>query len=131
MTEEVNLDEVMSRRFELVEEQAIIAGRHKAELQPLADELKLCEDFIRTEMLKGGMQQCKTTAGMAFFTTKSSCAVRDWEATLACIRDNGLWHLLNRAVSKEAVKEYIEEHKEAPPGVEFTAFKDISWRKGK
>lgn len=131
MNDEVSLDTVMSRRFELVEQIAIIQGRQKLELEPFAEEVKLCEQFIKDEMNKAGMQQCKTGAGMAFFTTKTSCTVSDWDATLDYIQKNNAFELLNHAVNKSTVAEFIELNKEAPPGVKFDSYKDLSWRRGK
>ena len=131
MTETPSLDEVMSRRFQLVEDIAIIQGRQKLELEPLNEEVRLCETFIKDEMNKAGMQQCKTAAGMAFFQTKDSVKVGDWDEALAYIREHEAYYLLNHAVGKQAVKEFIEANKSAPPGVEYTSFKDLAWRRGK
>ena len=151
--QEVSIDAVMSRRFELVEQAAIIAGRHKAELEPLNEELRLCELFVKDEMNKGGLQQVKTDAGMAYFTTKDSVKVLDmgevihymlaaapppvditppvWLRILNHIQEHGLWGLLNNAVNKTAAKEIIEATKASPPGIEYRSFKDLSWRRGK
>ena len=130
MTEELNLDTVMTRRFQLADEIEELSRRHKVELEPLKSELELCEVFIKAEMNKGNMQQLKIRdVGMAFFTTKSKCVVEDFEAALAEIREKGLWHMLTKAVSKEAVKDYIDEYKGVPPGVRFEQFKDLSWRR--
>ena len=152
MTEELNLDVVMARRFELVEQQAAIAARHKAELAPYAEELNLCETFIKDHMNKAGLQQAKTDAGMAFFTTKDSVTVRNmdevirfmlaaapapagvtpeqWAASIDHIYAHGMWGLLNKAVNKTAAKELIEANT-PPPGVEYSSYKDLSWRRGK
>ena len=137
MTEEVSLDQVMSRRFELVEQAGIIAGRHKAELAPVNEELGLCEAFIKDHMLKSGLQQAKTDAGMAFFISKDSVTVDDmntsirfmleaapcpapnaieglalnevwWPRILDHIYAHGMWGLLNKALNKTAVKELLE-----------------------
>jgi hypothetical protein len=131
MSNEVTLDTVMERRFDLVEAKAIIEGKHKAELEPLNEELRLCETFIKDEMNRSGMQQCKTSAGMAFFTTKDSVKVGDWDAVLAYIRENDAFNLLNQAVNKTAVKEFLETNQSAPPGVEYVAYRDLAWRRGK
>ncbi len=132
MTEELTVDTAMSQRFELVEQIAIIQGRHKNELAPLLEVVNLCEQFIKDEMLKGNMQQLKTSAGhMAYFTTKTSCTVEDFDATINEIREKGLWHLLNKAVNKTAVAEYIEANHTPPPGVRFDSFRDLAWRRGK
>jgi len=132
MSEELlNLDTVMARRFALVEEMKTIQVRHNLELMPLNDELALCETFIKDVMNKAGLKQAKTAAGMAFFTTKDSVTVEDWEATLSYIETTKNFGLLNRAVNKTAVKEYIEEFKTPPPGVKYDAYRDLAWRRGK
>ena len=132
MTDELSPDVVMSRRFDLAEQMDIIAARHKSELAPLAEELHLCEMFIKDFMNTSGSQQFKNTNGhMAFFTTKDSVSVEDFEQTVAFIKANDAWTLLNRAVNKTAVKEYIEANNTPPPGVKYESYRDLAWRRGK
>lgn len=131
-TPEITVDVVMDRRFILAEEIALIEGRHKAELEPLKEELRMCEMFVKDAMNKGNMQQLKIASGhQAFFTTKDSATVEDWDLALDSIRNNSAWHLLNRAVNKTAVKEYVEANKVPPPGVKYESYRDLSWRRGK
>lgn len=128
---ELTLETVMSRRFELDEQIAVLQGKHKAELEPLAEEKHLCEQFIKEQMLTAGLQNVKTAAGhMTFFQTKDSVTVDDWDAALGFIQQ-GNWHLLNHAVNKTAVKEFIESNNTPPPGVRYDSFKDLAWRRGK
>jgi hypothetical protein len=136
--------------------QAILADKQKAEMAPLAEDLGMCESFIKQHMLDAGLTQAKTDAGMAFFTTKDSVTVRDmddvirfmlaaspppkqngktvspkqWAFVLDHIAATGMWGLLNKAVNKTAAKELIEAQT-PPPGVEYSAYKDLSWRRGK
>lgn len=133
MTEDaLSLEEVMSRRFELAEEIAIIQGKHKAELEPHHEEMALCETFIKDTMNTGNLQNVKTTSGhMAYFSTKDSCAVRDFDAVVAHILEHNAFNLLNKAVNKTAVKEYIDENKVPPPGVEYSTYRDLNWKRGK
>jgi hypothetical protein len=133
MTDEVTIDDVMTRRFDLAEQIDSLAAEYKTKAAPLNEELELCESFIRTEMIKTGSQNWKsaTTGHATHFTTKSKCQVSDFEATLAEIRAHELWHLLTKAVSKEAVKEYIAEHNTPPPGVTYSEYRDLAWSRGK
>ena len=132
MAEELSRDVVMNRRFDLAEQIAVIQGRQKLELEPLNEELRLCEQYIKDTMNQANEQQIKTAAGhMAYFTTKDSVKVGDWDATLAFIKEHNAFGLLNQAVNKTSVKEYIEENKAPPPGVEYTSFRDLAWRRGK
>ena len=155
MTEEVSLDAVMSRRFELDDEITRIANQQKAALAPLVEELKLCETYIKGELTASGAQSWKssTTGHHTYFTTKDSVTVKDmdgvirfmlaaappadilpdhtlWPAILDHIATHGMWGLLNKAVNKTAAKELIEAQT-PPPGVEYSAYKDLAWRRGK
>ena len=133
MTDEVSIDDVMTRRFELAEQLDLLAAELKTKSTPLQEEMTLCENYIRSELIKAGAQNWKsaTTGHATHFMTKSKCQVSDFEATLAEIRAHELWHLLTKAVSKEAVKDYIEANKKPPPGVTYTEFKDLAWSRGK
>lgn len=152
---EIPRDEVMARRFELDSQIAIIGGRHKAELAPLLEEQKLCEQFIKESMITGNEQQVKMagTGHQCFFTTKDSVTVEDmskvigfalkaapapevmeqsaWDAIIAHIQATGMWGILNNACNKTAVKELLENTSPETIGVKYTSFKDLSWRRGK
>lgn len=131
MSDELTIDVVMTRRFELVDEQAVIASRHKQELAPINEELAMCELFIKNHMNETNTQSLNITgAGMAYFTTKSKCSVGDFDAVLAKIRGENLWHMLTKAVSKEAVKDYIKEHGAPPDGIDYSEYRDLSWKRG-
>ena|SRR3990167_856006 len=132
MTEEINRSAVMARRFELVEQIGIIEGRHKNELAPLNEELGLCEKFIHESMAAAGEQQVKIEGvGMAYFTTQDSVKVGDWDAILGYITENKAYELLNHAVNKSSIKEFIEANKAPPPGVAYESRRVLAWRRGK
>ena len=130
---EISLDDVLSRRFDLVEQIAVLAGQHKAQLAPLNDELLLCEQYIKDELNKSGAQQWKSarTGHQTFFTIKDSVTVEDFDRFVEFIDREAAWHLLNKAANKTAVKEYIETNAKPPPGVKYDTFRDLSWRRGK
>src|ERR1035437_2440311 len=132
MTEELNRSEVIARRFDLDEQITIIQGRHKAELAPLQEELVLCERFVADSMIQSGEQSVKIENGnMTYFTSQSSVKVGNWDEALAFIQSTQAWQLLNHAVSKTAVQEYIEANNTPPPGVSYEARKILAWRRGK
>ena len=149
----IDRSEVMARRFALVEEIAIIEGRHKAELAEKKEELDMCETYIRQTMLEAKEQQIKFDGiGMTYFIPKDSATVQDmdavistilraappppnytpeqWDAALAHVQTHGLWPLLNKAVNKTTVKEMIEAQT-PPAGVKYESYRDLAWRRGK
>lgn len=78
-------------------------------------------DKLEAEMLQTlqamGVESMRTEAGTAFKTLKRRTPVANWDAALAFIQQNKLWHFLERRVSSAAVTEYMAEHGSAPPGI--------------
>lgn len=152
---ELTIDTVMTRRFELDEAISVVESRCKAEIAPLAEELSMCENYIRSELLANGTQQWKSanTGHSTHFTTKTRCTVGDmnqvvdcvlsaatplngytpeqWAGVLRHIADHALWIMFTNAVRKETVKEYIETNKAPPPGVNYSEYRDLVWSRGK
>ena len=148
-------EEVMNRRFDLDAEIEELNRQHKVKVTPLAEELTLCEQFIKAEMTKGNEQQYKLSSGhQCFFVTKTSVTVKDmdavidymlraapppaevpdptaWDRVIKHIEATGLWALLNKAVNKTAAVEVIESNKGVMPGVALSQFKDLNWLRGK
>jgi len=128
---ELTLGQVITRRFELDAQIDAIKARHKAELAPFNEELNMCEQFVRQEMLKDNQQNVKINGvGMTYFTTKDKVTVENFETVLAEIREKGLWSMLTAALSKTAVKEYIDEHGAPPVGTKYETYRDLNWRRG-
>lgn len=127
---EVGLDEVMARRFDLVEQLAIISGKHEAELKPLKDELSMCEAFVADHMNRTKTDQVKVNGNLAFFKTGDSVSMSDFDAFIGYVLANSATHLLNQAANKTAVKEFIEANSTPPPGVEYRTFRKVHFRKG-
>jgi hypothetical protein len=55
--------------------------------------------------------------------------VEDWDATLNFIKKNDAFDMLERRVSKTAVRAYIELNKSVPAGVNYGTRLDVNVRK--
>ncbi len=149
-------EEVMNRRFELDAEIEELNRQHKVKVGPLAEELTMCEQFIKAEMANGNEQQYKLANGhQCFFVTKDSVTVEDmgkvihyalaaaplpeevsdpnvWDSIINHIARSGMWEILNKAVNKTTAKEILESSPAALAGaVKYSSFRDLSWRRGK
>ena len=161
MSEEVNLDEVMSRRFDLDEQITAIQNKNKTDLAPLLEELQLCESYIKAELIKTGAQQWKSSATghMTYWTTKDSVTVEDMDQVIhRILAESPLppkapdsvyamspdrWEaILNHiaetglwALLNKAVNKTttreVLESGGEVPGVKLTSFRDLAWRRGK
>lgn len=73
-----------------------------------------------------GLDQVKTAGvGIAFYKVKSFLNITDWDAALDHIVKNHLWHVLTKKLSKNAVKEIIEETKQVFPGAELGEIREL------
>lgn len=153
VSDNVLAGQAMERRFELVEQIALAQGRHKAELEPLLEEQRLCEVYVKDFMNTGNMQQYKiaSTGDQAYFQNGVRVSAEDhervldyivdvepmpgleahWDAIKKHIRAQGNWNILTKAIKKEAVVEYVDVNKVPPPGVKLDTFRDLQWRRGK
>jgi hypothetical protein len=97
-----------------------IAARHKEELAPVNDWIRKMEMLLLRALNEQGGQHFACKAGTVYKTERTSVSVKDWPVALEFIKDNELWQMLNRAVSKTAVEEYMEEHGgQLPPGLDL------------
>ncbi len=98
-----------------------IKKRHSKELTPLSGKMKTMEAWLLNELNKAGLDSFnKNGVGTAFKSTRTSAKVADWEVSLDYIKENDLWHMLEKRISKMAVEEFIEANGEAPPGIAIT-----------
>ena len=78
------------------------------------------EGELMTFLNQTGQESANTKAGTFFKRTTTKCSVADWDVVLPFIQENELWNLLNHAVNKTGVEEYIEINKAVPPGINVT-----------
>ena len=87
------------------------------------------EAYIKQRADEQGVDSFKTKVGTAFLTTVDFAQVADWDATLEFIKDNEAYDLLEKRVSKRAVRGYIEEQKEVPAGINYGTRIDVNVRR--
>lgn len=103
---------------------------YDAEKAPL-EELQERIELALAKILKdSNLSNLKTAFGTASPHRKTTVGVANWEETLKFIQEKNLWHLLNKAVSKTAVEEYMKENGDIPPpGVNYQVFSTIQIRR--
>lgn len=123
------ISDVIQKYIELRDQKSQLEKEHKEEVKELKGHMARLEAALLEQLDAQGVQSFKTDQGTAFTTTGDRAVVRDWEATLDFIRDEGAYDLLERKVSRVAVRAYIEETGDAPPGVDFTTHRGVNIRR--
>jgi hypothetical protein len=101
----------------------------KTKVADLVAKLARLEAYILQRMDQDGVTSFKTAKGTAFKTKADFASVADWDELLRFIKENNAWDLLQKRVSKEAVRSYLDMDQPPPPGVNYGVKTDIAIRK--
>ena len=123
------MDELIEKYIKLRDGRDALKKRHAEEMAKIAGPMDQLAGILLDNLSRLGVDSVKGKHGTAFKSTKVSVTVGDWDETLAFIQENDLWHMLNKAVSKDAVKQYRDEHGDIPPGVKYQEILDIGIRR--
>lgn len=86
-----------------------------------ADKVK--QEYIEGVLLQrynaAGIESARTMYGTAFKSKLTTASVGDKDVFMNHVKQNSAFELLEVRCSKEAVQQYIDEHKELPPGVNW------------
>jgi len=101
----------------------------KTQVDDIKAKMAKLEAWIKIQADTQGVTSFKTNHGTAFLTTTDYANVADWDAVLTHIRDTGAYDMLEKRISKMAVRGYIEENKIVPPGVNYGTKLELNIRK--
>ena len=125
----VTVDKVIKKYMALRTEKDRVEAAAKAEVAEIKKTLDKLEAWLMKKADEDGVTSFKTDHGTAFLSTTDFAGVEDWNAVLQFVLENGAWDMLQKSVSKVAVRGYLEEHKEVPPGIKYGTKLDINIRK--
>lgn len=123
---------VLAKYMQLRTDKERIEADMKSQLEPIVNNMQLIEKYLKQVMDERGITQIKSDKyGTAFLSTTDYANVENWDALLNFITTNSHYEMLQKAVTKTAVREYIESYKAVPPGVNYGTKIDVSIRKPK
>lgn len=125
----VNVDDVIATYMKLREQKSAIEAETKEKVSTIKAKLEKLEAWIKTKADAEGVTSFKTKHGTAFLTTTDYASVADWDAVLGFIKDNEAYNMLEKRISKVAVREYIDHNKTVPPGVNYGTKLEVNVRK--
>ena len=123
------VEEVIGAYMKLRNQKEVIEAAAKAEVKVFKEKMYKMEAWLKQKADEDGVTSFKTDSGTAFLTTTDFAAVADWDAVLTFIRDNDAYDMLEKRISKMAVRGYIEANKSVPAGVNYGTKLDINIRK--
>ena len=126
---EPNVDQVIAAYVKMREKKSRMEAEVKAEVAKINERLMKLEGWLREKADEQGVTSFKTNHGTAFMTTVDFASVADWDAVLKFIKDNDAYDMLERRVSKTAVRGYIETNKSIPAGINYGTKLEVNVRK--
>jgi hypothetical protein len=126
---DITVDSVVATYMKLRAKKDSLEAAIKAEVEPIKQQMEKIEAWIKEQADAQGVTSFKTNHGTAFLTTTDYASVADWDAVLTYIQENGAYDMLEKRVSKTAVRGYIEATNAVPPGINYGTKLDVSIRK--
>lgn len=125
----VNVDDVVATYMKLRSQKEAIEAEVKDRVSTIKAKMEKLEAWIKEQADVQGVTSFKTKHGTAFLTTTDYANVADWDAVLDFIRTQEAFDMLEKRISKIAVRGYIEANKAVPPGVNYGTKLEVNIRK--
>lgn len=125
----VNVDDVVATYMKLRSQKESIEAEVKDRVSAIKAKMEKLEAWIKEQADAQGVTSFKTKHGTAFLTTTDYANVADWDAVLDFIRTQEAYDMLEKRISKIAVRGYIEANKAVPPGVNYGTKLEVNIRK--
>jgi hypothetical protein len=147
-----SVDEVVKKYVTLREIKRDLEKDHEEALKPINEQLEKIETWLLGRMNEDGVDSYKTREGTAYKTKKTSCQMADgqmyrefifapvvkrfvdiWGENVGpmvqtIIQEASRWNLVDFRALKKGVEEYIEDHKQVPPGLNVTQITTVNVR---
>jgi len=129
MSKELTVDAVIDTYIKLRAQKEVVEADVKDRLAGIKEKMLKLEAWIQAKSEETGVKSFKTDAGTAFMSTADFASVGDWDAVLDFIKTHDAYDMLNKAVNKKAVREYIDANGAIPSGVNFGTKISVSVRR--
>jgi len=124
-------DDIVAKYVELRDLKKSKEDAHKAEIAEINKRLDVIEGFLLSDMSSKGETSFTTSSGTAYIKTNEYLKVADKEVFMAWVKEQDDLNFLTVAASKTHVLEFKENTGHLPPGLNYTASKEVGIRRGK
>jgi len=129
MTDNVTVDQVIATYMKLRDKKSQIEAETKEKVKQVKASMEKLEAWIKEKADQDGVTSFKTKHGTAFLTTTDFAGVENWDDVIEFIKINDAYDMLEKRVSKTAVRGYIKSKNEVPPGINYGTRLDVNVRK--
>jgi hypothetical protein len=123
------VEQVVETYLKLRRKKEAVENETKDRVADIKAKMTKLESWLMQKADEDGVTSFKTTAGTAFVTTTDFANVADWDAVLTFIKENDAFDMLEKRVSKTAVRAHMDETGDVPPGITYGSKIGINVRK--
>lgn len=121
--------DLIKRYVEIRATKTLMVAEQAAELKPYNEALETIELALLDALNSNGLDNIKSPYGTAYKSTLVNTKMTDRQALIADCKARDNFDVFTNSLTKEVVKAYLEENKQAPPGVEISTFTTVNVRK--
>lgn len=108
---------------------AALKEKHDSEMKPINDTMEMIKDELKVALNSVNADNMKTSSGTVSLNTKYSASAADIDMFWTWVVTQAAFDMLDKKPNVTAIREYVEQHGVAPPGVNFSSFQDIGVRR--
>lgn len=125
----ITVDEVVGKYIMMRNEIAQIEAAAESQVKDIKVGQQKLEAWLRLKSEETGVDSFKTAHGTAYFKENDYASIADWSTTLPWIVQHEAWDMLQKRITTTAVRNYLSETKQLPPGVNFVTRLELNVRK--
>lgn len=123
------VEQVVATYLKLRRKKEEIEAETKDRVADVKAKMTKLESWLMQKADEDGVTSFKTPAGTAFVTSTDFANVADWDAVLTFIKENDAFDMLEKRVSKTAVRAHMDETGDVPPGITYGSKLGVNIRK--
>ena len=125
----LNVGDVIKTYMTLRRKKEEVEAQVKEQVKDIKEKMVKLESYLKVKMDEDGLTSFKSDHGTAFLTTTDYANVADWDEVVQFVKDNDAYDMFEKRISKMAVREYIDQNKLVPPGVNYGTKLSVNIRK--
>lgn len=115
----MSTDVLIEKYIQLRDKKAQMKQEFDSKVAPVDEAMAKIEAHMMKVLNEAGADRIGGATGVAFKSTVNSATVADKEMFRQFCLDKGLWELADIRASKTAIKDYIEQNEDLPPGINW------------
>ena len=132
---QANVDELQATVDKRVEQYIKIRAHlkeldeaHEKVRAPFVEIQNVLQGWMQEFLTRTGSESVKTKHGTCYQSTRYTASLADPDAFMKFVIENNMFELMDRKANATACRDYVEEHKTLPPGVNISAIKTVGVR---